>query len=118
MAEQWDNVLRRLVKDKTIPNPLYRVLLYGPPRTGKSSIARELFTVHERATIHKQLPVEDLLGGYALVNGTTAWQDGPAIRALRNGTCIVLDEVDQISPECRCIPECFPEGRQGSSLSP
>lgn len=101
--KRWDDCLRDLVANGVVPNPLYRILLYGPPRTGKSSIGRELFTKPERVTLHKQLPVEDLLGGYALINGTTVWQDGPAVRALRNGTAIVLDEVDQISGECRCI---------------
>jgi MoxR-like ATPase len=117
MSEAWDDILRRLTKDKTIPNPLYRILLFGPPRTGKSSIARELFQAHERVTIHKQLPTDDLLGGYALVEGTTKWQDGPAIRALRTGSPIVLDEIDQISPECRCILHALLDDPAGITLA-
>lgn len=115
--ESWDDVMRRLVGTKLIPSPLYRILLFGPPRTGKSSIAKELFPKHERVTIHKQLPVEDLLGGYALVNGTTVWQDGPAIRALRNGLPIVLDEIDQISPETRCILHALMDDPAGITLA-
>jgi len=117
MAESWDDILRRLSKDKTIPSPVNRILLYGPPRTGKSSIGYSIFDAIERATIHKQLPVEDLLGGYALVNGTTQWQDGPAIRALRKGLPIVLDEVDQISPECRCILHALLDDPPGITLA-
>lgn len=114
----WDDRLRQLRKDKLIPNPLYRICLFGPPRTGKSSIAPDLFADGvERCTIHKQLPTEDLLGGYALVNGTTVWQDGPAIRALRNGKALVLDEIDQISPECRCILHALLDDPAGITLA-
>ena len=116
MAEAWDTIMRRLIKDKIIPTPLYRILLYGPARTGKSSMGKELFVRPERVTMHKQLPTDDLLGGYGLINGTTQWQDGPAIRALREGKCLVLDEIDQISPECRCILHALLDDPPGITL--
>lgn len=116
-AEAWDDILRRLVLGNLIPTPLYRILLFGPPRTGKSSVGKELFTNPERVTMHKQLPTDDLLGGYALIDGTTKWQDGPAIRAFREGKCLVIDEIDQISPECRCILHALLDDPPGITLA-
>lgn len=116
-ARRWDDLLRDLVSNGTIPNPVYRILLFGPPRTGKSSIGKELSTNCERVTIHKQLPVEDLLGGYTLMDGKTVWQDGPAIRALRHGRFLVIDEIDQISAECRCILHALLDDPAGITLA-
>jgi hypothetical protein len=118
MPEAWDDTMRRLIEAKLVPSPLYRILLYGPPRTGKSSAGPALFpNKWERCTVHKQLPTEDLLGGYALVDGTTKWMDGPAIRALRNGKTLILDEIDQISPECRCILHALLDDPAGITLA-
>lgn len=99
--ESWDGLLRELSSACVVPNTLNRVLLYGPPRTGKSTTASNIFAPVERVTLHKQQPVDDLLGGYCLKDGTTVWSDGPAVRALRYGRPLVLDEVDQMSGECR-----------------
>lgn len=104
MSDTWDNLLRKLAYQDIIPDAVHRVLLWGPPRTGKSSIANTIWPGEvERVTLHRQQPVEDLLGGYVLQDGSTVWADGPAVRAMRNGRVLVLDEVDQFSPETRCV---------------
>jgi len=109
MAEQmqsWAEVLNELAQNRAIPQRAHRVLLYGPPGTGKSSWAGSAFASVERVTLHAQMPPEDLIGSMALVaskGGTnTVWQDGPAVRAMRNGSALVIDEIDQHSPELRC----------------
>ena len=109
MADQntsWAHTLDELVRESAIPSRIHRILLYGPPGTGKSSWAQRKFTQVERVTLHAQMPPEDLIGSMALVaskGGTnTVWQDGPAVRAMRRGTALVLDEIDQHSPELRC----------------
>lgn len=99
----WDKILSNLRQNGVIPSNIHRVLLYGPPRTGKSTTAAKIFEPSERITLHRQQPVDDLLGGYCLVNGTTVWADGPAVRALKNGHALVIDEIDQMSGECRFI---------------
>jgi hypothetical protein len=103
----WANVLTDLASGGALPGSIHRVLLFGPAGTGKSSWAIGAFGRDnvERVTLHAQLPPEDLIGAMALVarkGGTdTVWQDGPCIRAMRQGKVLVVDEIDQFSPETR-----------------
>lgn len=43
--------------------------------------------------------VDDLLGGYRLVNGETVYFDGPVIVAQERGACLLLDEIDACDPK-------------------
>ena len=104
--QTWADILSELVLVSALPDRIHRVLLYGPPGTGKSSWAGTAFAHVERVTLHAQMPPEDLIGSMALVardGGTnTVWQDGPAVLAMRRGSALVIDEIDQHSPELRC----------------
>lgn len=89
---QWWKVLETLNKASA------RIMLVGPPGTGKSTTAW-LLVGGQRLTITEGTAVEDLLGMFHLVKGETIWKDGPAARAMRNGTALILDEIDKYSPE-------------------
>jgi len=102
MSKAWDEVLSQAVKVKIIPDIIWRILLWGPPRTGKTFLPATLFPRLERITFHRQMPVEDMLGGWCLQNGSTEWANGPFVRAMIEGIPIVCDEIDQFSPESRC----------------
>jgi MoxR-like ATPase len=72
-------------------------LLYGPPGTGKSFAAhssdlgnRTLYTV----TLTPDTPAAELRGHYVPVGNEFRWQDGPAIRAWREGARLVINEID------------------------
>jgi hypothetical protein len=72
-------------------------LLYGPPGTGKSHAAhtadrdgRPLFTV----TMTPDTPAAELRGHYVPVGDEFRWQDGPAIRAWREGGRLVINELN------------------------
>lgn len=112
----WDALLLKLIADGVIPAVINRICLFGPPRTGKSTLPGTVLKGVQRVTLHKQMPVDDLLGGMALVNGSTVWQDGPAVRAMRNGTALVIDEFDQFSGEIRCALHAIMDDPAGITL--
>jgi hypothetical protein len=60
-------------------------------------------TGSERVTFHEQMPLEDLIGGLQLVNGSTQWVDGPATRALREGKVLQIDELNKRPIECETM---------------
>jgi len=72
-------------------------LLYGPPGTGKSHAShtgdlggRTLYSV----TLTPDTPAAELRGHYIPVGNEFRWQDGPAIRAWREGARLVINEID------------------------
>lgn len=90
---QWWNILKEL---STVSG---RIMLVGPPGTGKSQTAFLLLENAQRLTMTEGTAVEDLLGMFHLVEGSTVWKDGPAARAMRADTALILDEIDKYSPE-------------------
>ena len=71
------------------------VLLYGPPGTGKTRAATssEAYSL----TLTEETPAAELRGHYVPRGGEFIWQDGPAIRAWREGKRLVLNEIDKAS---------------------
>lgn len=73
------------------------LLLYGPPGTGKSYAGthaaldgRPLYTV----TLTPDTPAAELRGHYVPVGGEFKWQDGPVIKAWRDGGRLLVNEID------------------------
>jgi Mg-chelatase subunit ChlI len=104
----WFQTVEFLMGVGVIPDKVHRILLYGPPGTGKTTCPHKLLeeklgVTVENVTLHPQFPPDDLIGSMGLVerNGATVtvWQDGPAIRAMRNGSCLVINEISRRSPE-------------------
>jgi hypothetical protein len=102
IPEAWDATLTYMWRNGIIPHHIDRVDVFGYSRTGKSTLIHKL-TGSERITLHEQMPLEDLIGGLQLVNGSTQWVDGPAVRALRQGKVLQLDELDVMPFECRTM---------------
>ena len=44
-----------------------------------------------------------MIGGFRLINGETAWHNGPVIEALERGAILLLDEVDLASNKILCL---------------
>lgn len=101
-TEAWDKTLTKMWEARLIPNYIDRVLVCGYSRTGKSTLIHRL-TGSERITFHEHMPLEDLIGGLQLVNGSTVWVDGPAVRAMRNGKVLQIDELSDMPHECHTM---------------
>lgn len=71
-----------------------RVLLIGPPGTGKSTTAMVANSIDYRVTMTEGMGVEDLIGMYQLIKGETIWVNGPWVNAIANDKPILCDEVD------------------------
>ena len=97
----WHEVLRALCDE--FKGELLRILLIGPPGTGKSKTSLLLSGTPYRVTMSEGMGVEDLIGMYQLVKGETVWIDGPLIRAMREGVKILVDEIDHHASEVGSI---------------
>lgn len=81
-----------------------RALLYGDPGTGKTHAAlrcgfrRAGQNVHT-VTLTEESAAADLRGMFLPKGGEFVFHDGPAVRAMRNGDRLVINEVDHASPD-------------------
>ena len=56
-----------------------------------------------RVNVTIETDEDDLLGGFRLVNGETAWHDGPVVDAMKRGAILLLDEIDLASNKIMCL---------------
>ena len=64
-----------------------------------AQLGRELI----RVNITIETDEDDLIGGFRLVDGNTAWHNGPVIEALERGAILLLDEIDLASNKILCL---------------
>jgi hypothetical protein len=64
-----------------------------------AQLGRELI----RVNVTIETDSDDLIGGFRLVNGETAWHNGPVIEALDRGAILLLDEIDLASNKILCL---------------
>jgi MoxR-like ATPase len=64
-----------------------------------AQLGRELI----RVNITIETDEDDLIGGFRLVNGETAWHNGPVVEALERGAILLLDEIDLASNKILCL---------------
>lgn len=78
-------------------------LLIGETGTGKTTLIREVAKEKKKNLIRISLNgatgVEELKGKLLIEKGTTKWQDGILVSAMRNGDWVVLDEINAALPE-------------------
>ncbi len=101
MNKKWYEILEMLKKEFE-SGELTRVFLSGPPGVGKSTWPVKYMGA-ERMAITKGTTSDHLLGIFTLQDGQTVWVDGPAVKAMRNGHPLVLDEIVEYSEDVEAI---------------
>ena len=88
-------------------NLFYPTFLTGLSGNGKTFSVEQACAQLGRELIRVNITVEtdedDLIGGFRLVNGETAWHNGPVIEALERGAILLLDEIDLASNKILCL---------------
>jgi cobaltochelatase CobS len=77
-------------------------LMVGPSGTGKTTgiewLAQKTGNKHLIVNLDGQSTVSSLIGGLKARNGSTVWEDGPVLYAMRHGIWLILDEIDFCDP--------------------
>jgi len=85
----------------------YPVFITGLSGNGKTFSVEQACAQLKREIIRVNITIEtdedDLIGGFRLVNGETAWHNGPVIEALERGAVLLLDEIDLASNKILCL---------------
>lgn len=94
LTEWWDRLAAIAKAMSTL-----RVLLIGPPGTGKSKTAMIAADTDYELTMTEGTAVEDVIGMFQLKDNATVWVDGPAVSAMRAGKNLVINEIDHYATE-------------------
>lgn len=85
----------------------YPTFITGLSGNGKTHTVDQVCAKLKRDLIRVNITIEtdqdDLIGGFRLVNGETAWHNGPVIEAMVRGAVLLLDEIDLASNKILCI---------------
>lgn len=86
--------LENIIKSKIF----YPAYISGPTGNGKSTMVEQICAKHNRPLIRVNLNMmtdeEQLIGSKTLENGNVEIVEGPVLIAMRNGTALLLDEID------------------------
>lgn len=90
-----------------------RIMLVGPPGTGKTSVVRQAAAIMKwpvmRFQGHRDISIQDFVGAYEAKEGNTVWVDGPATLAMRKGCIFINDEGDHMPAECASTTHAMTE---------
>ena len=85
----------------------YPTFITGLSGNGKTFSVEQACAQLKRELIRVNITIEtdedDLIGGFRLVDGNTAWHNGPVIEALERGSILLLDEIDLASNKILCL---------------
>ena len=97
------NDIKRIIQSRLF----YPTFITGLSGNGKTFSVEQACAQLNRELIRVNITIEtdedDLIGGFRLVNGETAWHNGPVIEALERGAVLLLDEIDLASNKILCL---------------
>ena len=95
--------VKKIIKSRLF----YPAFITGMSGNGKTLSVEQACASLNREMIRVNITIEtdedDLIGGFRLVDGNTAWHNGPVIEALERGAILLLDEVDLASNKILCL---------------
>ena len=95
------------IKKIIASNIFYPTFITGLSGNGKTFSVEQVCAQLKRELIRVNITIEtdedDLIGGFRLVNGETAWHNGPVVEALERGAILLLDEIDLASNKILCL---------------
>jgi len=95
--------IKRIIQSRLF----YPTFITGLSGNGKTFSVEQACAQLNRELIRVNITIEtdedDLIGGFRLVNGETAWHNGPVVEALERGAILLLDEIDLASNKILCL---------------
>ena len=95
--------IKRIIQSRLF----YPTFITGLSGNGKTFGVEQVCAQLKRELIRVNITIEtdedDLIGGFRLVNGETAWHNGPVVEALERGAVLLLDEIDLASNKILCL---------------
>ena len=93
----------------------YPCYISGPTGNGKSTMIEQICAKHKRPLIRVNLNMmtdeEQLIGSKTLTDGNVEIVEGPVLIAMRNGTSLLLDEIDAGSANTMLCLQPILEGK-------
>jgi len=97
------NDIKKIIQSRLF----YPTFITGLSGNGKTFSVEQACAQLNRELIRVNITIEtdedDLIGGFRLVNGETAWHNGPVVEALQRGAILLLDEIDLASNKILCL---------------
>jgi len=97
------NDIKKIIQSRLF----YPTFITGLSGNGKTFSVEQACAQLGRELIRVNITIEtdedDLIGGFRLVNGETAWHNGPVVEALERGAILLLDEIDLASNKILCL---------------
>jgi midasin (ATPase involved in ribosome maturation) len=91
------NDIKKIIQSRLF----YPTFITGLSGNGKTFGVEQVCAQLGRELIRVNITIE--IGGFRLVNGETAWHNGPVIEALERGAILLLDEIDLASNKILCL---------------